>query len=206
MDPPGQTRTEAKAVTSHSVRTSGVRDSSAPAQNVIASPHARAEDARSNSRAAIQIWTGCAIGDQIHSKSLGNAYRKWLDHRATRQPRLRDMYFIETNPFEDTMLNLKVGDQHIDVSQSDSYIRNLGRDLRGMLSSELKTATADGFRDVFDDCLARKRPVYARYISSLYEQNVYWEVLIVPLAVDERSEPVFTMSYMAMLSEKIDIL
>jgi hypothetical protein len=58
----------------------------------------------------------------------------------------------------------------------------------------------------YDDCLARKRPIYARYISSLSDQNVYWETLILPLAVDEQSAPPFTISYVAMLNEKIDIL
>jgi hypothetical protein len=190
---------------SQSVRAPLAQGSSAPAPDAVASA-ATASDAGSNSRAAIQIWTGKAIGDQIHSKSLGNAYRLWRYHGATRQPRLRDMFSKETNSFDDTLLNLKVGDQHIVVAQSESYIRNVGRDLRGTLSSELKVATANSLRDIFDDCLARKRPAYARFISSLSEQNVYWEVLVLPLAADERSEPIFTMCYMAMLSEKIDIL
>jgi PAS domain-containing protein len=116
------------------------------------------------------------------------------------------MFLKESSSFDDTLLNLKVGDQHIVVSQSDSYIRELGRDMRGSLSSELKFATANSMRDIFDDCLARKAPVYARYISSLSEHSTYWEVLVLPLAADERSEPVFTMCYMAMLSEKVDVL
>lgn len=192
---------------SQTANASAAQGSSAPAQNsVVVPPPAKAKDAGSASRAAIQIWTGKAIGDQIHSKSLGNAYRQWLFHRASRQPRLRDIYFKGSNSFDDTLLNLKVGNDHIVVSQSDSYIRNVGRDLRGSISSELKFATANSLRDIFDDCLARKQPAYARYISSLSEQNVYWETLILPLAADEHSEPVFTMSYMAMLSEKTDIL
>jgi len=190
---------------SQSVRASRAQGSSAPARSAAVSP-AIASDAGSTSRAAIQVWHGKAIGDQVHSKSLGNAYRQWLYHKATRQPRLLDMFSKETNSFDDTLLNLKVGDQHIVVAQSESYIRNVGRDLRGSLSSELKFATANSLRDIFDDCLARKRPTYARYISSLSEQNVYWEMLVLPLAADERSEPIFTMCHMAMLSEKIDIL
>jgi PAS domain-containing protein len=184
---------------------SRAQGSFAPAPNIVVPPPAKAMDAGSTSRAAIQIWTGKTIGDQIHSKSLGNAYRQWLFHKATRQPRLRDMFSKASNSFDDTLLNLKVGNEHL-VAQSDSYVRNLGRDLRGSLSSELKFATANSLRDIFDDCLANKRPAYARYISSLSEQNVYWETLILPLAADERSEPAFTMSYLAMLSEKVDIL
>jgi hypothetical protein len=45
-----------------------------------------------------------------------------------------------------------------------------------------------------------------RYISSLSDQNVYWEALVLPLSVDEQSEPIFAMSYVSLLSEKIDVL
>lgn len=166
----------------------------------------RVIDDGATSRAAIQTWTGKAIAEQIHAKSLDAAYRQWLYHRATRQPRLRDMYSKSAETFGDSVVSLKVGDDHIVVSQSEGYIRHLGQDLRGVRTSELKFATANSLRELYDDSLARKRPIYARYISSLSDQNVYWETLILPLAVDEQSAPVFTVSYVAMLNEKIDIL
>lgn len=166
----------------------------------------RASDSGSHSRAAIQTWTGKAIAEQIHSRHLAEAYRHWLYHRATRQPQLRDMYSKSLNMYCDTILSLKVGDEQIIVSQSDSYIRNLGQDLRGVRISQLKFATANSLRDINEDCLARKRPAYVRYISSLSDQNVYWEALVLPLCVDERSEPIFAMSYVSLLSEKIDVL
>src|SRR3979411_2985050 len=99
--------------------TSSAKGGSAPAQNVVTPASAKAIDAGATSRAPIQVWIGKAVREQIHSKSLENAYRQWLYHRATRQPRLRDMYLKESNSFDDTLLNLKVGDQHIVVSQSD---------------------------------------------------------------------------------------
>ena len=166
----------------------------------------RVTDTGVTSRAAIQTWTGKAIGEQIHAKSLDAAFRQWLYHRATRQPRLRDMYSKSADTLGDSVLSLKVGNDHIVVAQSDNYIRHLGEDLRGVRTSELKFATANSLRELYDDSLARKRPIYARYISSLSDQNVYWETLILPLAVDEQSAPVFTISYVAMLNEKIDIL
>ena len=165
-----------------------------------------ATDAGTSSRAAIQTWTGKAIREQIHAKSLGDAYGKWLFHRATRQPVLRDMYVKSSNIYEDTLLNLKIGDEHVTVSQSDSYVRNLGQDLRGLCLSELKFATANSLRDLFDECLAKKQPIYARFISSLSAQSAYWEALILPLSAQQGGPPIFTMSYMAMLSEKIDVL
>jgi PAS domain-containing protein len=166
----------------------------------------RGTDTGATSRAAIQTWTGKAIGEQIHAKSLDAAYRLWLYHRATRQPRLRDMYSKSAETFGDSVVSLKVGNDHIVVAQSEGYIRHLGQDLRGVRTSELKFATANSLRELYDVSLARKRPIYARYISSLSDQNVYWETLILPLAVDEQSAPIFTISYVAMLNEKIDIL
>ena len=133
----------------------------------------RVIDNGATSRAAIQTWTGKAIGEQIHAKSLDAAYRLWLYHRATRQPRLRDMYSKSSETFGDSVVSLKVGDDHIVVAQSDNYIRHLGQDLRGVRTSELKFATANSLRELYDDSLARKRPIYARYISSLSDQNVY---------------------------------
>ena len=177
---------------------------SARAHNATAA--AKGIDAGAAERAPVQIWTGKAIREQIHAKSLGNAYRQWLYHKTTRQPRLRDMFAKESGSVDDTILNLKAGNEHIVVAQSESYIRNLGRDLRGALSSELKFPTANSMREIFDSCLARKQAAYARYISSISEQNVYWEILVLPLAANEGGEPIFTMSYMAMLSEKTDIL
>jgi PAS domain-containing protein len=164
----------------------------------------RPEDVGTGTRAAIQIWTGQAIGDQIHSKMLSASYRRWLYSKVSRLPRLRDV--PTSSSFDDTILYLKVGNDHLVLAQSESYIRNMGKDLRGLLLSELQVATANSLREVFDDCIARQQPSYARFISSLSERNVYWESLNLPLPVDGRGKPVLTLSCMAMLSEKIDVL
>jgi len=181
-------------------RTSATPDGGTPIAAV------RTADTGATSRAAIQTWTGKAIAEQIHAKSLNAAYRKWLYHRATNQPRLRDMHSKSSEHFGNSLLSLKVGNDHIIVAQTDGYIRDIGQDLRGMRISELKFATANSLRDLYDDCLARMRPIYARYISSLSDQNIYWETLILPLAADEKSPPVFAIGYVSMLSEKMDVL
>jgi PAS domain-containing protein len=165
-----------------------------------------ASDTGTTSRAAIQTWTGKAIAEQIHGKPLSEAYRHWLYHRASRQPQLRDMYSKSFTAYGDILLNLKIGDEHVVVSQSDSYIRNIGQDLRGARLSELRFATANSLREIYNQCLATRQPIYARYISSLSDQNVYWEVLVLPLSMNERSTPIFTMSFVSLLSEKIDVL
>lgn len=166
----------------------------------------RVTDTGTNTRAAIQTWTGKAIAEQIHAKQLGAAYRLWMYHRATRLPQLRDMYAKPSNNPGDSVVSVKIGDEHVIVAQSEEYLRDLGQDLRGTRTSELKFATANSLREIYDECLALKRPAYARYISSLSDQNVYWEALVLPLSVDGQSPPIFIMCCAAMLSEKIDVL
>jgi hypothetical protein len=175
-----------------------------PLQPVSIVPE-RSEDIGADRRAAIQAWKGKAIDEQIHARSLDLAYRRWLFQRVSQQPRLRDM-FAEANMFDQTLLSLKIGADYLVVAQSDSYIAAVGRDMRGSLISEMKFATANSLRDLYDESLAENQPVYARYISSLSNRNVYWETLILPLAASERSKPILAMSYMGLLNEKIDLL
>jgi len=171
----------------------------------IVPPSDRSGDIGADRRAAIRVWKGGAIEGQIHSRTLDKAYRLWLFHRATRYPRLRDL-MVETTLYDQTLLNLKLGDEYVTVAQSENHIAQLGHDLRGSLSSERKFATANSLRELFDDCLTQNQPIYARYISSLSNRNAYWETVILPLSADGHSKPIFTLSHMSALSEKIDIL
>jgi len=165
----------------------------------------RSEDIGADRRAAIQAWRGKAIDEQIHSRSLDLAYRRWLFQRVSAQPRLRDM-FAEANMFDQTLLSLRIGNDYLVVAQSDSFISAIGKDMRGGLLSEMQFATANSLRDLYDEALAENKPIYARYISSLSNRNVYWETMILPLAASERSKPILAMSYMSLLNEKIDLL
>ena len=165
----------------------------------------RSEDIGADRRAAIQAWKGKAIDEQIHARSLDLAYRRWLFQRVSQQPRLRDM-FSEASMFDQILLALKVGAEYLLIGQSDSYIAAVGRDMRGTLTSEMQFATANSIKDLYDECLAENQPIYARYISSLSNRNVYWEAMMLPLAASERSRPIFVMSYMSLLNEKVDLL
>lgn len=173
--------------------------------DLIVPPPERAGDIGPDRRGAFQTWTGKSIEGQIHSRSLDAAYRRWLFHRATRQPRLRDMY-VDTTMFEQTMLTQMIGDDHLVVAQSESYIASLGRNIRGVLSSELKYAASNSLREILTGSLVRNQPYYVRYISSLSTRNVYWESLILPLAAHEKAKPIFALSCLNILSEKTDLL
>ncbi|WP_407158332.1 hypothetical protein [Bradyrhizobium sp. STM 3557] len=101
----------------------------------------RTSDTGAASRVPIQTWTGKAIAEQIHGKPLGEGYRHWLFHGASRQPTLRDMYSKTFCAYGDTLLNLNLSDDYVVVSLSDSYICNVGQDLRGARRSKLKFTT-----------------------------------------------------------------
>lgn len=179
--------------------------SPAAAMQDITPPAEMSADNGPDQRAAVQTWTGKAIAEHVHSKALDLAYRQWLFHRASRHPRLRDMY-AEANMFDQTLLSMKTGDDYLVVAQSDAHIAQLGHDLRGSLSSERKFATANSLREIFDECIARNQPIYARYISSLSNRNTYWETMILPLTADGTGRPTFTLAYMSALNEKVDML
>jgi PAS domain-containing protein len=162
--------------------------------------------AQSQGQAAVQTWNGVRIGSEIHGRALAAAYRQWLLLKPTRLPRLKDMIESMSNPSDDWLLMLRTGDDYVVVSQSESYIRNIGHDLRGSLASDLKFPTANSMKLIYDDCIAQRQPTYARYISSLSQQNVYWETLVLPLAADGGGRPIFGLSIVAPLNEKTDIL
>jgi hypothetical protein len=81
------------------------------------------DTALSQGQAAVQTWTGVSISTEIQSRTLATAYRQWLLIKPTRQPRLKDMIAAASNPADDMLLNLRIGDDYIVVSQSESYIR-----------------------------------------------------------------------------------
>jgi len=186
----------------HRVRVEPNKPGQAPQ---IVPPVERSADIGADRRAAIRVWKGHTIDGQIHSRTLDKAYRLWRFHRATRQPRLRDLV-VETNMYDQTMLHLKIGEEYLIVAQSENNIAQLGHDLRGSLSSERKFATSNSMTELFNDCLAQNQPIYARYISSLSNSSAYWEMMILPLSADGRSKPIFILCYMSALSEKIDLL
>lgn len=114
--------------------------------------------------------------------------------------------FSAASSLDQTLLAMKAGNEYLIVSQSEAYIASVGRDLRGCLTSELKFATANSLRELYDESLGAQQPIYARYISSLSQKHTYWECLILPVSAEERSKPVFALSYLATLSDKVDVL
>ena len=178
----------------------------APAAAPAAKPAAPAAATAAPS-VTVQTWTGIEIPTEIHSRVLAGAYRAWMAATAARLPRFSDM--VESNArvaLDDMMLLSKTDTDYLVVAQSPNYIRNVGRDLRGLLLSEFKVPIADAMKGIYDVCIDKHQPVYARYVSELSQQSIYWEVLVVPLAADNSGRPTFVLNLVSLIDDKSAVM
>src|SRR4051812_32799664 len=104
------------------------------------------------------------------------------------------------------LMLMKKDDDTVVVAQSRNYIQHVGRDLRGTLSSELKTSTSEGINKLVRQAFASKEPVYCRYVSGFSKQSIYWELLILPLAADDRGEVAFVVNLVSLIDDKSAIM
>jgi PAS domain-containing protein len=158
-------------------------------------------------RVHVQYWTGADIPLEIHSAKLQQAYRRWQNAAVNGVPRLRDLAEPHSpSMVTDVMLLHKLEDDYLIVHQGADYMRNLGRDLRGLLLSELKVPTAPIMKELYDTCLAERQVLYVRYISELSSNNLYWEGLLLPLRAADSRDPAFVKNYLLPIDDKTDIL
>jgi PAS domain-containing protein len=157
--------------------------------------------------AAIQTWSGDEIAIEMQSGNLAGAYRAWRSATSNVLPRLKDMSVPEaTAALDDMVMLMKHDDDYIFVSQSANYIRNIGRDLRGSLMSDIKISTTGPMKAIYNTCFEKRQPIYARYVSELSQQSVYWEVLILPLAADDSGRPMYCLNLVSLIDDKTAIL
>lgn len=156
--------------------------------------------------AHVQHWTGLDIPVEVHAERLRSAYRAWVAASKDGIPRLSEMMNSEANvAVNDTLLFLKVNDDFLVVSQGADHIRHIGSDLRGRLSSEFNVPVSHVLKQLYDKCLAQKEAVYARFVSDLAPDSVYWEGLFVPLKADAGGNAHFVMTYNTPIDSKADI-
>jgi hypothetical protein len=175
-----------------------------PAAPPVAKPAAAPAAATS---LAVQTWAGLDIPTEVHSRVLAGAYRAWMAAVLKRLPRFNDM--VESNArvaLDDMMLLTKTDNDYLVVAQSANYIRNVGRDLRGLSLSEFKVPIANAMKEIYDTCVTKREPVYARYVSELSQQSIYWEVLVVPLAADDSGKPAFVLNMVSLIDDKSAVM
>jgi hypothetical protein len=157
--------------------------------------------------AHLQYWTGPDIPIEINDQRLSVAYRVWVSLAGEITPRLREFM---TSPaaatIDDSTLFLAVNGDYLVVSQGESSIRKMGRDLRGRLQSEFDVPIVPVMGELYDRCIAEQLPIYIRYVSDMATSNIYWEGLFVPLKGDEQGHANFVMKIATPIDSKSDIL
>jgi PAS domain-containing protein len=160
-----------------------------------------------STEAHVQYWISVDIPLEIHGSKLASAYQRWQIASANGIPRMRDLTNSNApGATKDTMVLLKISEDYLVVSQGIDFIRNLGRDLRGLLISEFNNATTAALKELYDKSLAERQAIYVRFVSELSSQSIYWEELILPLRGDESRQPNFIKVFILPIDDKADIL
>jgi len=157
--------------------------------------------------AHVQYWTGPDIPVEISAERLLRAYRGWFGISRDGVPRLSDILASEARAaVGDTLLHLKVNQEYLVVSQGTDHMRHIGRDLRGLLLTEVNATVAPVLGELYDQCLARNEAIYSRFVSHVAPDSIYWEGLFLPLKGDDGGQSLFVMNYNTPIDNKVDIL
>lgn len=157
--------------------------------------------------AHVQYWTGSDIPVEINAERLSIAYRAWVAASRNGVPRLSDILASEARAaVNDALLHLKVNNEYLVVSQGADHMRYIGRDMRGLLLTEVNATVGPVLGELYDQCLARNEAIYSRFVSHVAPDSVYWEGLFLPLKGDEDGHSRFVMGYNTPIDNKIDIL
>ena len=157
-------------------------------------------------KAHVQYWTGLDIPVEFNAERLISAYRAWMAATTNGVPRLSDIMNSDASAaVNDHLLFMQVNDDYLVVSQGSDHIHHIGRDLRGRMLSELNTPIASVMKDLHDQCLADKQAIYARFVSELATDNIYWEGLKVPLCADDSGRANMVMTYSIPIDNKTEI-
>ena len=158
--------------------------------------------------AHVQYWIGDDIAVEIDAGRMLAAYSAWNAlAKGTGLPRLRDFLESEARAVDDDLLlYLKLADDYLVVSQGAERRRHLGRDLRGMLMSDMTISVGHVLKELYDDCFAQRTPIYARFVTDLAADSIQWEGLFLPLSGGDGSRIRFLASCAAPIDSKTDVL
>jgi hypothetical protein len=123
--------------------------------------------------AHLQYWTGPDIPIEINDQRLSAAYQAWMSIAGETAPRLRDfMKFQSAAAIDDSTLFLAVNGDYLIVSQGDSSIRKLGRDLRGRMQSELNVPIVPVMRALRSLHCRAPADLYPVRLGNRFEQHL----------------------------------
>ncbi len=160
-----------------------------------------------STRAHLQYWTGDDIAVEIGAERLLAAHSVWRKLAKRGLPRLCDLLESDAREADaDILLYLKLDDDYLVVAQGADRTRHIGRDLRGRTMSGFTQSVGVMLKELYDTCLAQQTAIYARFVTDLATDSIYWEGLFLPLKGEDDGPTRFLASYAAPIDNKTDVL
>ncbi len=160
-----------------------------------------------STRAHVQYWIGDDIAVEIGAERLLAAHSVWRTLAKRGLPRLCDLLESDARAADaDLLLYLKLDDDYLVVAQGADRMRHFGRDLRGRNMSGFTQAVGVVLKELYDACLAQQTAIYARFVTDLASDSIYWEGLLLPLKGEDDGPTRFLASYATPIDNKTDVL
>ena len=160
-----------------------------------------------STRAHLQYWMGDDIAVEIGAERLLAAHSGWRSLAKRGLPRLCDLLESDAREADANMLlYLKLDDDYLVVAQGADRTRHIGRDLRGRTMSGFTQSVGVMLKELYDTCLAQQTAIYARFVTDLASDSIYWEGLFLPLKGEDDGPTRFLASYAAPIDNKTDVL
>jgi len=160
-----------------------------------------------STRAHVQYWMGDDIAVEIGAERLLAAHSVWRSLAKRGLPRLCDLLESDAREADaDILLYLKLDNDYLVVAQGADRMRHVGRDLRGRTMSEFTQSVGVMLKELYDTCLAQQTAIYARFVTDLASDSIYWEGLFLPLKGEDDGPTRFLASYAGPIDNKTDVL
>ena len=160
-----------------------------------------------SANAHVQYWMGDDIAVEVDAERLLAAHAAWRTLANGGLPRLCDLLESEARRADaDLLLYLKLDDDYLVVAQGADRTRHIGRDLRGHTMTGFTQSVGVVLKELYDACLAQQTPIYARFVTDLASDGIYWEGLFLPAKGEDGGNTRFLASYATPIDNKTDVL
>jgi hypothetical protein len=157
--------------------------------------------------AHVQYWIEDDIPVEVDAERLLAAHSAWCRLANGGLPRLCDLLESEARGADaDLLLYLKLDDDYLVVAQGADRVRHVGRDLRGRTMTGFTLSVGEVLKELYDACFAQQTAIYARFVTDLASDGIYWEGLFLPVKGDDGGHTRFMATYATPIDNKTDVL
>lgn len=123
-------------------------------------------------------------------------------------PRLNELLGPDqASVLNDSLLLLCLPNDFTFIHHGPAAVKMVGTNLTGLLLSERNTVIARAVQKVYLKCVELAEPFYVRHVAAnAANQSFFIELIVLPLAVDERREVGYLLVYSAPLDDKGEVL